>query len=378
MNAPAKTHGLFTESDYDRAILPSHLKSEVREIIEVAVMVGWKMHIASSNAVTIISPGETRKYHFGVNNRASNNLNRIKKDIFKFGDPEKVLLAETAIGAIASRNKTLIRQATANLPHVGDAGTLVDHRPQLEEEARVAAEAAAERAEQREAEKEAAKAAAKKAVPTPPKKAAEVSQRKSDRHIISSGPMVSKSAEGRGYDSPVIIEQRWSDGSVNYKCAKCDFTSDKRNGVPGHNARTHGRTGGAKPVVYEADTSGATIYAPRQTRVEALAKCIADAMAAGATDPQAIAKEALTWVHEQSKKGTAFASEREDMTPEDTLDRIRVLLDDGTMLRAQQRIEDLEQRTLAAEAKAEAARENLRTFMQLASELATEEEGKTA
>jgi len=147
-----------------------------------------------------------------------------------------------------------------------------------------------------------------------------------------------------------------------------------------------------RPATFASEVPEARQYAPRQSRIDALAEVIQALLDGGEKDAGSIAREALTWVHEQSKNRTEFAEEREPQSPEETLNRIRTLLDDGTMLAAQQRMASMEERLLAAEQKAqeaeaarqaaderaEQARSTLRTFMDLAREYAEDDEEEKA
>jgi hypothetical protein len=338
---------------FDPSLIPSYLKKEVREIIEVAVAFGWKMHISSDSSVTIIAPEERKKYHFSATGRASNSLNRIRKDAIRFGDPEKVLLADSILGI---KDPEVARMAATLLPSVSET-TVVDHRPELESETK----------------------------PTPavmPKKKPS-SDSEPERRIVSEKPMMAKASEGKGYESRVAIERTWSDGSIDYKCVDCDFTTPNRLGVRGHRSTAGHVKRGADGKRIATEVPNAAVYRPRQSRVQALATIIEELMTGGETDPQAIALQALTWVHEQSRKGTALADEREPMTAEETLERIKTLLDNGEGLAQKERIATLEKRVDEAEqwaveaearadaavARADAIKQQFDSFIELANEL---------
>lgn len=206
-----------------------------------------------------------------------------------------------------------------------------------------------------------------------------------NRHIVSEGPMRAKAGDRSAYDSEVTIQRLWSDGTKDYKCVKCDYWSTQRQSVAAHNARKHPGVTSPRPATYQAVVTDATVYAPRQTRIDALAQVIEEALTAamqdgGKLDSAQIAKTALTWVHDQHRKGTEFSEDVEPRTPDEVLNRIRTLLDDGTRLRETQRLSELETRVLEAEERAEQAekradqaRSTLRAFMDLASELSAED-----
>jgi hypothetical protein len=306
---------MIQPDDFTKDVIPNGYREEVKEVIVVAAALGWKVHKTGSESLTIISPrpeNHPKKYHFSQNRRGTNDLKRIRRDLIRFGDPEKVMIADAAH---LTRDPELRNMLVKALPMVGvTEGIVVDDTPEAEEKR------------------------TPKPKPEPSKQRAVT--------IVSQAPMVAKANENRGYDSHTTIERKWSDGTTDYACIEkgCDYTSPNRASVPAHWAKAHHDGGrGRRNPVYVADTSGATKYAPRQTRIDALAQALADAMAAGATDPQTIAREALMWVHEQSKKGTEHAAENEPMDAEAMLDRIRLLLDNGTHLQMRQRVETLEQ-----------------------------------
>ncbi len=382
MNAPIKTQGMFTDEDFDKSLLPTYLKKDVREVIEVAVMLGWKMHISGANSVTIIAPEERKKYHFSCTGRASNSITRIRKDVMRFADPQKLLLADSIAGI--KDDSLLADRAMALLPALGDEGTVVDHRA---EEAAAAAERAAR------------KAVPKPKPPTVPTVAVSdgnqpsavpqgVSPRNEERHIVSTRAMLAKASRGRGYTSETTLEREWSDGTKDYKCRYqgCDYTSENRGSVPAHYAKSHSIGLADRPVVFPAEVPEARQYAPRQTRIDALAGVINNMLRGNNhIEPHEIARTALTWVHEQSRSGSEHSEEREPKTAEEVLNRIKNLLDRGeTAVRIgqmQQQLAELEvglieaeERAEQAEKRADQARSTLRAFMELARDLDPEEE----
>jgi len=310
-------------------MLPSNFKKDTKEIIALAVVLGWKVHITSHSSVTIIAPGERKKYHFGMNGRASINHNRIKRDIMKFADPERLLLASVASEASDETGRVAAKalaDMTINLPQ----SDVEDDRPALEEARQQKAEERAERSKQ--------KAASSESEPA---------------HIVSEKPMLAKSHEGRGYESRVAIERRWSDGTTDYKCVDCEYTTPNRLSVRGHRTRADHRKVDPPPKDFKTEVPNAARYAPRQARIDALAAVLAEMPDA---EPDAIAKAALMWVHEQSKHSTALADEREPMTAEETLERIKALVDTGNeRLEQQRQMEELTEQVEALTTRVEQA-----------------------
>lgn len=347
--------------EFSRTSLPTHLKKDARDTIEVAVMLGWMLHISSANACTIVSPDERKKYHFSSSGRTNHSLTRIKKDIIRFGDPEKVKLAfQAGSHSLLTKDKSLANAAIDLLPGLGDEGAVVDHRPELEEE-RKAAEA--QRIENVRA------AAERKRSET------ELSERQKaeERHVIHERPMTAKASEGRAYDSKVAIERTWSDGTTDYKCVDCDYSSEHRLSIRAHRAGSkHERTERDRNT-RKAEVPLAVSYRPRQPRIEALAEVLKALMKDGITDPEELAQEALTWVHEQSNRGTGLAAESEPMTAEQTLERIRNLLDNGE--REALRKRDVEIADLLERSRQMRERiEELESFVELATSLRRKDE----
>jgi hypothetical protein len=374
--------GLHELETFDRSVIPDNFKPEVKDAIEVAVMLGWKMHLSSANSVTIASYDGRKKYHFNTV-RNSIPIKRVRRDIVKFADPQQAMLMMQSNKLMDSGHEELATLMAATMPQIGDPDTVVDHRAETEEQARLEQERRAQARAQRAAEKEEAK---RRQAAEEEAKAAAVSQRnvpEQEDRIISEKPMLAKANEGRAYQSESAIERLWLSGMVDYKCTKCDYTNTNRLSIRGHyQVHSRGKGRSTVPPTFTAEVPRAVSYKPRIERVQALAAIIQEMLNA---DPGAgpsaeeVARQALTWVHEQSRKGTALSAEREDLGPEDTLHRIRTLLDDGSMFETRQRVTALEEQLLEAEARAEEAaaraeqaQSTLRAFMELASEFANE------
>jgi len=164
-------NGMYDADNFSRSAIPSWIKSDVRDVIQTSVMFGWKMHISSANSVTIISYDERKKFHFSQSGRSSKSLNQIKRDVIKFGDPEKLLMADSILGI---KDRGMAEMATMMLPALGDEGTVVDHRPELEAEVR------------------------EEARPTPTAMPKKKAASESELRIVREQPMVGKAREGAG------------------------------------------------------------------------------------------------------------------------------------------------------------------------------------
>lgn len=304
--------------------IPANFNKETVEIVEMALLVGWKLHITGEGSMTIIAPDGIHKHHF-TPRRNSKNRNQILKSVARYSDP--------ALMAIAFSADHLPDAVVNILPTVDTPGSVIMSRP--EDEPKV----------------------------TPavmPKRRHEFSTEPKEATIVSEKPMVAKAGESRGYTSVTTIERKWSDGSMDYVCAYdgCDFASPNRKAPSGHYAATHTRDKGTakQPESFRALVPNAHPYAPREGRIRALAELISELMG-DERSPEDIARVALTWVHEQSRKGTELSVEREEMSAEDMLHRIRLLLDDGRFVAMQQEVEALTTRLTESEAKIREAEE---------------------
>jgi hypothetical protein len=318
----------YTIENFDQSVLPGTFKKDLRDIIGVALTLGWKIITSRKQVINLVSPDGEQSERIGVSNANRVDLQRLRRKIVKYADPA-------------------MRDAAAEFIETATVSSVLGDVP--------------------------AKAVMKEA-------ARGIIDPEPEAHIISEGPMLARGGAGRGYESPTTIERRWSDGSRDYKCTDCDETSPERLSISRHFANVHSRGKGRQPsppeFKAEVDAAG---YRPNKRRIEALAEVIADLLREGETDAKVIAEIALTWVHEQH--GTTLSTEAEPMSPEDTLNRIRALLDDGTFRAQQRRLEELETQvvTITAEAetykeRAHRAYETLRTFTELASEFSEEEE----
>lgn len=344
---------MYDKDAYNPDLIPKIYKKEVRDLIGMAVMIGWKMHVTSAQGITIIAPGDPspKKFHFGINGRATHSLTRLHKDITKYGDPRLL-----ALGMETKNGNVPVEVAMNMFPMPGKEGTVEFHRPEDEpvEE---------------------------------PKQA----------HVVSEKPMLAKASAGRAYDSSIAVERKWSDGSKDYKCVQCEYTSPHRLSVRGHYQIHAKQTGKSeRGPVYKAEVPEAVTYAPNKNRVAALAAYLLERLGEGLgidgdDDVMDVARMTLTWVHSQSKSGTPLAAEREELDDSDVLNRIRALLDQGTYLKLQEQVRDMEERlavmstkveqaeqfAMEQQKRADSARENLKAFTELANELSADREEAT-
>lgn len=326
--------GIFDHENFDKGVIPAHLKRDVRGLIEASVSLGWKIHVSTANAVTLISFDERKKYH--LSKRSSISYQRMFKDVVKYADPQRAALV--AEGQELGLPAELIRSL---LPSIEEATTY--EQPESQPEPEVV------EAEVVEPE------------PTPAPR----------RHVISVTTMIAKKEEGRAYDSPTTDEVLWSDGSKTYRCKHegCDFESSLRIGPGRHWGNMH-KERMVEPQTYAAEVPEATRYNPQKRRVQALADALRQAWGEE-PDFEALATTALTWVHEQHGE----PQPDEPLTAEQILARIRTLLDDGTagqiradLAAANERLVTLQAEVERERERTQQVRETLHTLAELASE----------
>jgi hypothetical protein len=317
--------GLYDREDFEKNLIPTHLKSDVRELIEVAVAVGWKFHRTTGTGCSLIAPGDPspKRLHFGATRATRSNRNMMK-DIVKYSDKTLLMLV------MNSRN--LPDSYLAYVPTIEE--TAIDDRPQPTE------------TRSRPVPK------APPSAPEPVTSESEVKPTdvvKADVHIVSESPMLAKAREGEGYLSPTTIERRWSDGSKDYICAYlgCDYTHADRASVPRHYGRSHSEGLTAPPASFRAEVPESTPYAPQQRRVDALAEALrlldGEVDMGNWEDLKRVAREALTWVNDQTRRKTDLSVEREPMSSDEMLERIRSMLDQGQYLGLQHQITEREE-----------------------------------
>ena len=186
--------------------------------------------------------------------------------------------------------------------------------------------------------------------------------------LVSSVPFRAHQGGKRTYSSKATIERCWSDGSVDYACALCDFEAATPQSVAGHQ-KLH-RTGPwVRPEAdgYDPDW----VPTPRVAdRVDRLAAELCKAFDAGYVTPDAIARFVVA--------GRVAARQAEDddtpseLTPEQVLARIARLVDRGETPRLQARVDELAvevemwaESAKRSERRAEHAESALRTLRDL-------------
>ena len=268
-----KSVDTYTHENYSPSVLPAKYSKDIKELVANAVDLGWTLHVANDAGIYIMSHDGLKKRHFNPSKK-SGPITRMKREVIKHADPARV--------------------AAIN-----------------------------ERLDQREVEQfEAKKKAARAVRPTPPKvtprdvqqlaekfngpehPVVEPTAPEPERWIVSERPHLSHRSAARGtkpgkvYESHAILQREWSDGTVDYRCRVCEFSSAKPLSIRGHWA-LHVRAGEAPKfdpakVVELDDPSYVAPVGPRRTRSSTpVESSDADVLAqiralVGGADPQAL------------------------------------------------------------------------------------------
>lgn len=351
----------YTAENFTASAVPGGFKTEVKDLVRDAIAVGWMMVVKSKSGIALVPPAPHDKGNHTINlstRRNSGPIQRHRSTVLKYANPLLVPSKKTA----AAHEERVHQQE----------GKAIQKKVYEEYEAA------------------AQKAQASEQPQFSPTKLT----------VVSEGPMMSRKGTNQAYPSKIATERVYSDGSKDYICNLCDFTGTKALSMASH-WKKHIHTGEAEalPDGYQRQTIQIppveplyhrTGYTPRADRVAALADALAKMLKEGMdwSDPDAAARQlaerALHWQHEQSVNTTALAAEREDLTSDDVLNRIRTLLDNGLYLRQQEEIAALSRAKAEAEAKAESAakdaqnaKDSLSAFVALAAEFNAEQEEAT-
>lgn len=344
----------MNRDNYDPRDLPSGLSKQTRETIDLAIECGWEVLVANRGHVTLYAPAPNDHVTFGISVKKADRgpVNIVRNRIRRLGD---------------DTYQSLIAHG----------------RPVTEDQRRPIEKKAAP-----EPKKKAVKKAAPKPKPTVEQPEPEV--RTPVRTVVSVQPLIAYDSETKGYLSETTNVRSWSDGTQDFTCRApgCEFSTEHRRGIRGHWAM-HVRNGeveavGRKPRGLMIDIpphepAWKVNTGPRLARIKALAEFIRS-LDLPKIEPEDLAHLMLSWVAEQSNSGTGLAGEREPLTPEQILERIRALVDGGEYLRQRdemaalrEQVAALEERATQAESEAQKAKDTLRTFRELASEYEDEE-----
>lgn len=388
--------GTYTADTLPQATLKGFRK-ETQDLILAGLAAGWTLQDASRGTVTLrpYLPNITPIHLSRSSRNNSGPLQQLYRKIAKGGDPVRLIsigFSTDQLSFIDSRtvwNKLLDEFQTRLSP-----ATAITLRSMTQEQFSViTAEFGAEgitfdtyeklldAVVQRHAQK-GVQVAVKKDAKTAIQQVAEA-PKKEPRRLVSTHPFMAKgsagspTSPGKVYESPVVLEQRWSDDTVNYRCRLCPHESNYPVGIVSHwKKHTNAgevpivgtRAGGtavmiADPTYIDLETRQRSAheeaeheYSPREDRVAALASTLLQALqAAVGEDPEVVAyslaREALNWQHAQQGNGVP----REPQTAEEMLSAIRDMVDRGEYARMRQAALEAEQAADVAQERAERA-----------------------
>ena len=366
----------YDASTFDMSVLPGGLHRDAQALVHGALALGWKIMVKQI-MVRLISPdGE----HIITISASNKNIpyERYKREIHKYANPLLIPKNDKQVHAVAT-------------DAVKAENAVIAKRKEREAQKRAESEQRkAARKAKVSGQKPAMAEAMERAMREVPAEAIAYDEEGHPdapgfgRYVVSEVPMMAHRGQGKGYPSPTTNERTWSDGTVDYTCRSegCDFSVEKRMGVGSH-WRSHVARGEEQPAPKPKETyvtpphepAYTHGYTPRRERVTALSRVL-EALDLTAMTAEELAEFVLSWQHEQSEAGTRVAAEREEMTADDVLNRIRSLLDNGTYLAQQERITALEQDVQSlvqdvtvAQMEAQRAKETLATFRELVAEV---------
>lgn len=369
-------------------ILPKGFKQDAVKFIEVALTLGWDLTIHDGNSVTLASRQTFPPTRISLNTRTKSNdySTQLMNRVVRFADPARI---------------ALMKQDAVDVPAIALPLRVVDERikpspppptPQRCPDPDCSLAAHGDDVPHKPYRKG-------KTIPTPAQVAERIEKNKT---VIVVRPLLARYNRGRGdkpgrsYPSGAISERLWSDGTTDYVCPydKCGgpdgepFSADTPGSVKGH-WQSHVRAGEVQPAVKQgqdrrdllvddptydssAEYAYKVGYTPRPDRVAALAAHLAtlDDLA-----PENAAEACLRWYHDQHDD----PQHRPPLTADETLARIRSLVDRGEYAEQRALTDDLaeqvqgleeqlaqeRQRSTDAQARAERAHATLETFREL-------------
>jgi hypothetical protein len=160
-----------------------------------------------------------------------------------------------------------------------------------------------------------------------------------ERHVVVERPWLARKAASKAggtvYESAAAIERTWSDGAVDYACAfhGCEFTNVKARSVANHFGQAHTAKGETQPRPQEPLHPAGNYFEPLSHRpynptdrlVSALADFLLSNTEQGASLEE-LARSMLTWAHERPDLPDVVGSDSEPLTPEQILERVRMLV----------------------------------------------------
>lgn len=375
----------YTSENFDPSVIPSGFNSTARDTMRLGVSLGWKLLVTNGGHCTLIAPPPNERITINVSQRKSDGpVKGIRAKLHKYASPY-LAVADDGSNVVSSAQRALANEDRAAAKRAAEAKKKYEADQEAAKQAAVAAADGAMDSVRTEpafisADEDLVLPDDEPVRHEPPTEADRAA-----RTIVRTGPMISRKGSRRGYTSEVATEREWSDGTIEYVCSVVDCTSgpdggpyvtENRLGVGPHR-KVHLHSGEVERFdqskalsldVPEVEPAYTKTYTPRDDRLRSLALALLGKLIALGPDltdnekADALAAVALEWSHERT--GLGLGTSGEPLTDEQVLARIRSLVDNGLYQRqadeaAALRAEKvaLEERATAAEAAAEAARE---------------------
>lgn len=317
----------------------SHLAKKSKDLVRAAVALGWRARNIKGGAVMVVST-YTQGQNITVPTSANINDHRLKgwyDKLKRYSDPMRLAVVQ---GEVSAGTVPGLPNARMELAYDHDPASPLNSSGDT-----IPAEYVSEG----------------------------FSQAKPEPVVLTEVPWMAKRGTGEKnaqlYPSKTVIERKWSDGSTDYACAgaDCDFADP----VPQRVAAHYRSSKKGHPVVdapQREEVVRAEPYVPghssseqRIKRLEAellrAIESVVDIPGYGtASDEDRAHMIATRMIEERDRRREREDHDQQPLTPEEVIDRIRGLVDDGSYLRRIERERELDTRVAELELAAEQCR----------------------
>jgi hypothetical protein len=141
---------------------------------------------------------------------------------------------------------------------------------------------------------------------------------------------------GTMYESEAVIQRDWPSGETDYRCAYegCGYNSVRPRSVSNHYGARHTQRGETEPgsqkdvvpVTDYTEPLSTRPYVPSKRLIDALAAYISEHIDDGTLSHAEYAEVMLTWAHERPDLPDVEATQREPLTAEQIVERVRMLV----------------------------------------------------
>jgi hypothetical protein len=335
-------------SNYTPAVVPTAYARDIKQLVLMAISVGWTLHVTSGSAMRLVSPKGEKVIQLNLSKK-SHPLVQYRRWVQQYANPllaphgksdaEIEKKAHQIVHGLEVRANTEALKAAENL---GASGIVEAH-----------------------------------------KMAEEIDLSKV---VVYEGPMRSSRSHGKGkrseYESDIANEIQYGDGRRVLTCVRCDYQGSVPLSMSSHwqvhvreDRKAKGGHEGPKAVpVIRPDSE----YHPRAERLASLKEALIEAMTQvnwGDIDGAAeiLAMKALEWDHERRMTH----GDPTEMTPEQVLDRIRGLVDGGKYAERLEEIQSLRHELVESRERfeqVEAERDKARDYVSTLRELLNQED----